>query len=39
MRPEHRDMLMVDSDPARLLDRFSTYEAPALAKWIKRDER
>lgn len=39
MRREHREMLIVESDPARLLDRFETYEAPVVAKWIRRDER
>jgi uncharacterized protein (TIGR00730 family) len=38
LRTEHRRMLMVETDAARLLDRFETYEAPALPKWIDRDE-
>ena len=39
MRLEHRDMLLVDTDPARLLDRFETYQPPVVTKWIERGER
>lgn len=39
MRQEHRDMLLFDSEPARLLDRFGTYVPPAVTKWISRGER
>lgn len=39
MRHEHRDMLVVESDPARVLKRFSNYLAPAVAKWIRTGER
>jgi uncharacterized protein (TIGR00730 family) len=39
MRPEHRDMLIAESDPARLLDRFESYEAPVVEKWIRAGER
>ena len=31
-------MLVVDTDPDRLLDRFSAYEAPTVAKWIGHDQ-
>lgn len=31
---DHRGMLMVDTDPVRLLDRFASYEAPEVRKWI-----
>lgn len=34
VQPRHRDMLLVDTDPARLLDRFETYTAPAVEKWL-----
>ena len=37
-KPEHRAMLVVDTDPDRLLDRFSAYEAPTVAKWIGHDQ-
>jgi uncharacterized protein (TIGR00730 family) len=39
MRREHRDMLIVESDPARLLDRCESYRQPTIEKWIRRDER
>ncbi|MYZ48394.1 TIGR00730 family Rossman fold protein [Propylenella binzhouense] len=39
MRPAHRDMLVVESDPDALLDRFARYQAPNVPKWIERDER
>ncbi|HET9338874.1 MAG TPA: TIGR00730 family Rossman fold protein [Casimicrobiaceae bacterium] len=38
VKPEHRAMLVVDTDPDRLLDRFSAYEAPTVAKWIGHDQ-
>jgi uncharacterized protein (TIGR00730 family) len=33
-----RDMLVFETDPERLLDRFATYVAPSQPKWIKREE-
>jgi uncharacterized protein (TIGR00730 family) len=39
MRPEHRDMLIVESDPERLLARFSAYRPPIVEKWIRSGER
>lgn len=30
--PDHRDMLLVDSDPGRLVERIRAYQAPA-GKW------
>jgi uncharacterized protein (TIGR00730 family) len=39
MRKEHREMLLVDTDGGRLLDRFDRYEPPVVTKWIARDER
>jgi uncharacterized protein (TIGR00730 family) len=38
VRREHADLLLVDDDPDRLLDRFATWEPPALSKWVGRDE-
>lgn len=35
MRPQHRAMLAVESDPAALLDRFAAYQAPTVSKWIE----
>jgi uncharacterized protein (TIGR00730 family) len=39
MRREHRDMLVVESQPERLLQRFGAYEAPTVVKWIATGER
>ncbi len=36
--PVCRSMLMVETDPEALLERFSSYRAPAVRKWITRDE-
>lgn len=38
VRPEHRGLLVAESDPARLLERFSTYHEPALPKWISEKD-
>jgi len=34
----HRSMLIVEKNPATLLDRFATYEPPVVNKWIGREE-
>jgi uncharacterized protein (TIGR00730 family) len=39
IREEHRDMLLVDTDPGPLLDRFETYQPPVVDKWIRAGER
>ena len=38
LKPEHRAMLVVESDPDRLIDRFESYVAPTVAKWIGHDQ-
>jgi uncharacterized protein (TIGR00730 family) len=38
LRAEHRRLLIVETDAGRLLDRFETYEPPAVPKWIDKDE-
>jgi uncharacterized protein (TIGR00730 family) len=38
LRAEHRGMLLIESEPRRLLDRFASYRPPAVRKWIERDE-
>ena len=38
LRREHRSMLLVDDDPARLLEAFATWRPPLVAKWIERSE-
>lgn len=34
MRAEHRAMLVIESDPCALLDRFAAYTPPTVSKWI-----
>jgi hypothetical protein len=34
----HRQMVVVDEDAARLLARLEAYEAPAVARWLTREE-
>ena len=35
-RAEHRDMLIIESDPAILLDRLACYKAPTVSKWLDK---
>jgi predicted Rossmann-fold nucleotide-binding protein len=37
LHPEHRDMVLVDDDPARVLGRLEQYRPPAISKWLDRD--
>ena len=39
VRAPHREMLLIDDDPARLLDRMEAYVPPVVTKWIKAGER
>jgi uncharacterized protein (TIGR00730 family) len=39
IRSIHRDSLLSDADPERLLDRLGNHDVPALDKWIARPER
>ena len=32
----HRNMLLVDEDPAALIDKFASYKAPIIDNWIDR---
>lgn len=34
VRPVHRQMVIVESDAAGLLDRFAAYEPPLVVKWL-----
>lgn len=36
MKAEHRDMLIVDSDPAALIDALERWQAPTVNKWIEQ---
>jgi predicted Rossmann-fold nucleotide-binding protein len=38
VRPEYRPMIIADSDPKRLLERFRSYRAPEVKKWISEEE-
>ena len=38
LRPHHRGMLIVDAEPARLLDRMADYQPPQAKQWVKKDE-
>lgn len=39
VRPEHRALLIVDTDPAVLLDRLHTWSPVATEKWLDRTKR
>ena len=39
LRDVHRDLLLSDSDPGRLVDRLSNYAVPAVDKWSGRPKR
>jgi uncharacterized protein (TIGR00730 family) len=39
LRLPHKDMLIVETDPVRLLTRLATASVPAEAKWVSRQER
>ena len=34
LKPEHRDMLVIDPDPTRLLDALAAWSPPTVSKWI-----
>jgi uncharacterized protein (TIGR00730 family) len=38
IRPQHREMILVDSDPDRLLERLAAYQRPQVTKWISSHE-
>lgn len=38
IKPIHRTAIIVDSDPARLLDSLATIDLPDVPKWIRREE-
>lgn len=39
VHPAHRDMVIVDTDPARLLDRLASWVPVTVSKWLNRAER
>ena len=36
LQDEHRDMILIEADPGRLLERFAAYRAPLRSKWVPR---
>ena len=38
IKPLHRAAIVVDDDPARLLDTLAAIKLPDVPKWIRRDE-
>jgi hypothetical protein len=39
VHPAHRDMVIVDDDPGRLLDRLADWTPVTVSKWLDRAER
>lgn len=39
MRQPYRDMLIVDTEAAALLDKVRAYAPPSVSKWVKAQER
>jgi uncharacterized protein (TIGR00730 family) len=39
LRPEHRDLVLMDADPGRLLERLAGWEPVVTAKWLDRPQR
>jgi uncharacterized protein (TIGR00730 family) len=37
LRPEHRGLLLAESDVGRLLERLRRFEAPRVQKWLTED--
>lgn len=38
VREAYRPMIMIEDDPAGLLQRFETYQPPKVRKWIEKDQ-
>lgn len=38
LKPPHRSLLIVEQAPQALLDRFASYQPPAIKKWLDEDE-
>jgi uncharacterized protein (TIGR00730 family) len=39
VHPAHRDMVLVDTDPARLLGRLAAWTPVTVSKWLDRTDR
>jgi uncharacterized protein (TIGR00730 family) len=38
VKPQHRELILVDRDHRRLLQRMRAYESPIIEKWIRREQ-
>ncbi len=38
LRPEHRGILLVETDPARILARLGAFSPPRVEKWLAPGE-
>jgi uncharacterized protein (TIGR00730 family) len=38
VKQPHHSMLLVERDPEALLNRFGSYQPPAVTKWVEEDE-
>ena len=38
VREQYRPMMIMEENPARLLDRFEAYEPPRVKKWLGPDQ-
>ncbi len=38
VKPEYRAVLIMEESPDRLLDRFASYQAPTIRKWISPED-
>lgn len=38
LKSEHRAMLLIESDPAHLIERLKAYRLPEVSKWIARGQ-
>jgi uncharacterized protein (TIGR00730 family) len=39
IRPVHRSMIVIEEDPAYLLDRFEVYAPPTKQKWVDLENK
>lgn len=39
IKPQHRDLILVDADRRRLLERMRAYRSPVTEKWIRQEAR
>jgi uncharacterized protein (TIGR00730 family) len=37
VKPEHRALVLQETDPGRLLEAMRVYQAPSIPKWIERE--